>query len=450
MLVASTLLPFIQGLGLAQAHELATAFWFGGRPTFPQGQTPLAGVKSLPPGTILHVTSERKLWVEASFHPPAQSRRPPRRELFLEHAAALREELSGVIARECPRDETLVFYSGGVDSGLLAALAAAQGKRLQALSVVPSGYAADAPWERALVERPLLTRSFRAHSVLELDQRRWIDALQQAPAAPFPIVYHPSLLLLQTSPRHPLNTVLRGEFADEAFGSRLRVGDWLDAHSVLQILSTTPDRWPLGWRTPLSKLKRQWLARRSAEASPMQTLPRCFRGDLRDEYAAWRRALGGARRALGLLDLRDGILTEAWESAGQKGYHSVFPFMHRRVLELAYSLHPAELLGSGTKRVLRVAGRGVSLEAHRLRADKGVLRAASPHRTFPLPRLSAESEALLCPRWLDDASANGVGPADALRLSGIEHMMKSYRSLREQYEDDVDAGAAGKTREPKR
>ncbi len=44
-----------------------------------------------------------------------------------------------------------------------------------------------------------------------------------------------------------------------------------------------------------------------------------------------------------------------WEMTSALGVRRCFPFVTREVLELAFECHPAELVGPGTKRLLRSA-----------------------------------------------------------------------------------------------
>jgi hypothetical protein len=52
---------------------------------------------------------------------------------------------------------------------------------------------------------------------------------------------------------------------------------------------------------------------------------------------------------------RHGFLGMHWEVTSSLGVRRSFPFVTRELLELAYECHPAELVGPGTKRLLRAA-----------------------------------------------------------------------------------------------
>ena len=52
---------------------------------------------------------------------------------------------------------------------------------------------------------------------------------------------------------------------------------------------------------------------------------------------------------------RQGFLGMHWEVTSGLGVRRVFPFVTRELLELAMELHPSELVGPGTKRLLRKA-----------------------------------------------------------------------------------------------
>ena len=60
-----------------------------------------------------------------------------------------------------------------------------------------------------------------------------------------------------------------------------------------------------------------------------------------------------------------------WEAASALGVRRSFPFFNREVLELAFECHPAELVGPGTKKLLRTALRRDVPARNLDRPDKG-------------------------------------------------------------------------------
>jgi hypothetical protein len=102
------------------------------------------------------------------------------------------------------------------------------------------------------------------------------------------------------------------------------------------------------------------------------------RAEVQQEYAAWRdrsRALASRDSApLRHLTMRtdeDGFLAMNWEVTSALGIRRSFPFFNRAALELAYECHPSELVGPGTKRLLKRAF-GADVPSRNLeRTDKG-------------------------------------------------------------------------------
>src|SRR5205823_5088277 len=81
-----------------------------------------------------------------------------------------------------------------------------------------------------------------------------------------------------------------------------------------------------------------------------------IREEYRDWFRRWRREAAAARHPLESLAHMvewDGWLTMNWEMASACGVRRTHPFWTRELLELAFSCHPAELIGPGTKKLLR-------------------------------------------------------------------------------------------------
>jgi len=74
---------------------------------------------------------------------------------------------------------------------------------------------------------------------------------------------------------------------------------------------------------------------------------------------------------LALLTEADGFVAMNWEAAGALGVRRSFPFFTREVLELAFECHPTELVGPGTKKLLRTALRDDVPHKNLTRPDKG-------------------------------------------------------------------------------
>jgi hypothetical protein len=89
-----------------------------------------------------------------------------------------------------------------------------------------------------------------------------------------------------------------------------------------------------------------------------------------------------------------------WEGTTPLGVRRSSPFFTREALELAFSCHPRELLGPGTKRLLRDALRGDVPERNLSRADKGVGGPRLRGATVELdPGIVASTDGLIRPAW---------------------------------------------------
>ena len=102
------------------------------------------------------------------------------------------------------------------------------------------------------------------------------------------------------------------------------------------------------------------------------------RRELREEYAQWwherRRAAArddGPMPHLAMFLERQGFLGMHWEVTSSVGVRRSFPFVTRELLELGFECHPSELVGPGTKRLLRTALAGDVPAVNLERPDKG-------------------------------------------------------------------------------
>ena len=76
-------------------------------------------------------------------------------------------------------------------------------------------------------------------------------------------------------------------------------------------------------------------------------------------------------RYLALLTEEDGFVVMNWEATSALGIRRSFPFFNREAIELAFECHPTELVGPGTKKLLRTALRGDVPQKNLQRPDKG-------------------------------------------------------------------------------
>lgn len=116
--------------------------------------------------------------------------------------------------------------SGGVDSGLVAALAsAAAGRRIASYSVSLG----DHPFDEGEYRKPMVERYGLDHHEIEVGGRAFADALPRAVRhmeGPVPHGGCVTLMLLCERLRSASKVVLTGEGADEMFGGYERYGRW--------------------------------------------------------------------------------------------------------------------------------------------------------------------------------------------------------------------------------
>jgi hypothetical protein len=162
-------------------------------------------------------------------------------------------------------------------------------------------------------------------------------------------------------------------------------------------------------------------------------LPEFIRGELRDEYRGWiatrQRAAAdepAARRSLALRAEADGFVAMNWEAASALGVRRSFPFFNRAVLELAFECHPSELVGPGTKKLLRTALAADVPRENLFRPDKGEWGDYLQGAQFASPtRLPASLAAVVRPEWYPQAPRL-LSYRDAV---GLTQLMIFVRSL---------------------
>jgi hypothetical protein len=91
---------------------------------------------------------------------------------------------------------------------------------------------------------------------------------------------------------------------------------------------------------------------------------------------------------------RQGFLGMHWEVTSSLGVRRSFPFVTRELLELGFECHPSELVGPGTKRLLRAALAGDVPAVNLERPDKG---RPGPHRGSGTRAWSGEIPGVLYP-----------------------------------------------------
>lgn len=180
----------------------------------PGGQTLWEGIREVRPGTSLSLPSA----LEESYWEPRESLQDPG-EPLAETAARLRLLLEGAVAQRLPPAGPVgVYLSGGVDSSLVTAIAAAQAPgRIHTYSIsFGPGY----PGESAFSEM-VARHCGTTHHVLEITpemvrERLWqtMGALDDPIGDPLTV---PNYLLGQEA-RRDVDVILNGEGGDPVFG----------------------------------------------------------------------------------------------------------------------------------------------------------------------------------------------------------------------------------------
>jgi asparagine synthetase B (glutamine-hydrolysing) len=380
--VASTEIAELIRLGgwSGRLHPLATALACSGYLSSFDNLTHLEGVQQLQPGESLSIapdgaTKLTRYWMPL---PKAVSTWTPQSER--EHQEELRSLLLRELGRELdPAGGNLLGLSGGVDSSSLLALGAGTlGLPVMTFSLVPPPSAASHERElgfiRSLRERTGVRRSWER----DLTGDTLEQLFQSGPPLPRPVI-HPTLCALPgILEQEKVQVLFGGEFADEICGSAYTLPDWCAATTFPELLGSYR-RWPKGW-TSLPR----WFKVRAREAlgMPYLMLPDRLgawcQPDVHAEFAAHRRKQ--ARWALGLSRIHRSLFVHHatldfaamnWEVCSHLDIRRCIPFLTRGTIELASRCHPAEMVGPGTKRLLRGALVRDVPHDHLFRSDKG-------------------------------------------------------------------------------
>jgi asparagine synthase (glutamine-hydrolysing) len=178
-------------------------------------RTMYRGVMRLPPGTQLRWRAGRMdvqpYWrvTDAALRPPADDAADLR---------AIGELTDAAVAAQLMSDVPLgTFCSGGVDSGLVTALAARHHRG--ALHTFSVGFD-DPRWDETALARDTATRHGTEHHVLRADPERFFGLLDKLIGFHDEPLSHPNsipLYLLSCFAREHVTVVLTGEGADELF-----------------------------------------------------------------------------------------------------------------------------------------------------------------------------------------------------------------------------------------
>jgi asparagine synthase (glutamine-hydrolysing) len=437
--VATRLGDFVRYLpNEPQLDALSNAIWTMGHIFFPDGRTFLRGVTILDRGSFARLEPARPIATGRYWDPRPERLPRPTPARAREHADRLRVLLIDKLTRDLDSEGgNLLTLSGGVDSSSLGALAAGVvGRKVWTWSLLPE------PEDRFQSQMsyiaPLARRfGFERTWTVRLGKETRLELLRAAPRVVFHVM-HPALCALPGILQEaPVRVLFGGEFADEVCGSVFTLPDWVRDTSLVALIRGLGTL-PTGPRDVLRWAKRRLLglAGRVRLPHPDQ-LPEFVRVDIREEYQRWRKrrrqTAAGDRRPRRYLELRaefDGFIAMNWEAASALGIRRSFPFFNREVLELAFECHPAELIGPGTKKLLRAALRNY-VPAHNLqRPDKGVwgsyLDGVRLPWSAPLP---APLDSIVRPEWYPRPPAS-VGYLEAAGLTQLVAFVDSLQARR--------------------
>jgi len=330
-------------------------------------RTPLAGVRKVPAGSIVTVrgaggTAER-YWDPI---PPADLPR-----------ASLDDLLCSAVARQVRADVPVgVFTSGGLDSSLLAALAAdvVGPARLHSFTV---GFAERSYDERRYAERLAATLGM-PHASAEVTGEEVPDALEVLAATGEPIADPAAIptLVLSRMARRSITVALSGEGADELFGGyptylghRL-VPAWLRVPRPLRAAVRAGVRaLPVSYRrVPLRFLLERFVE--AAEAPWPERHLRWFANGLPPAAlpsSDWSAPVADARvpqdvvAAAMWLDytgpLRERLLIKVDRATMRASLEARAPYLDPAVTHAAFAAGGAQVRGTGTKLLLRKVAR---------------------------------------------------------------------------------------------
>ena len=368
---------------------LVAAVWASSIPSFPDRRTFLRGVSILDRGGYARLVPGRPICYGVYWDPRPERVEPPTPARALEHTQRLRRLLIQALETDLhPEDGNLLTLSGGVDSSVLAALACGVvGRKISTWSLLPGPeeiYQRQMAYIEPLAQRYGFVRRWEAR----FHNHDFLQAFVGAPDVLF-MVMHPALCALPAVVREaPVRVLFGGEMADQMVGSITTIPDWVAETSPLRLVTQAREL-PLGTFRGI----RTWIAHhvRAAIGRSRFLLPEeldpFVRPEVNEEYRVWwdarhrefLRDRRPHRPSATLCTLWDGVVAMNWAAPTALGVRRSLPFFTREVQELGFECHPEELIGPGTKKLLRTALRGDVPEQNLQRPDKGFWR-LSPNK----------------------------------------------------------------------
>jgi asparagine synthetase B (glutamine-hydrolysing) len=364
---------------VVKLDTLVLAAWTTGSCFFPDGRTFVSGVSIVSRGHIATIRPRGSRISTERFWDPRPAERPVRPGDFDDRARRLRSILVDQLRSDLDPDGiNLLALSGGVDSSSLAWLTtrttSAPVATLSYVSPDPAIRQRELEFIRPITQLPNVVASYLRELQPETPLRLALDG----PTVAFPIasLYLNSLPAIRQETE--ITVTYSGFFADELCGSSLTFVDWVN-ETPARMLASRRIRAPFGRRDYLRWFKWRALELARRPFLPYRRHPACFiRHDVKAQYQQWLRdvrtrvaADNRPWRSLALRIESDGLLAMAWEVASALRIRCAFPFFNRELIELTLQCHPSELIGPGTKRLLRRALIDDVPHLHLLRPDKG-------------------------------------------------------------------------------
>jgi len=431
----------------ADLDPLVCAMHASGVLVFPNGRTSLAGVQMLETGHFLRVRVDGVAHPRKYWPVPCATLTPTPAGEWLDRAAELRDLLSQNLDRELSETHNnLVSFSGGVDSSCVVSLGRRLAKPIVTYSLWPPGGSLNTP-QNQRIERIRKEFNVTEHLTHELSIGVRAEFLMLSPPLPL-FQFHPVLCYLPELVRRwqPV-TLTGGEYADRLLGGRGQTLWDLCRDSSLGVL----------WRSTVVKdFVRLFAARTLGEVGPGRkfrgspyalALKSWIRTEVKEEYGAWLQegSAEAANDSFPRWHLRQRIrmnaaITMNWEACSRLNVRRTYPFLTRKLLDLALTTHPADHYGrsprqgrSSAKLLLREALHALVPSANLYQTDKPLPNRVPKVQIPPNPwpgRLTGLDELapIVSQELLGPLSSQAVGPFDALLILGLLNIVRSLRN----------------------
>ena len=426
---------------------LTHAMWLGGHMGKPDQRSLLAGVKVLARGHACAFAPKTPPRVLRYWDPRQHADVRARGRVADNVAAAFRETLVATLDRELEPNldsdghaRNLGALSGGVDSSALVSVARTRlGRHVSTFSVVPPSAphrARELAYIGRIAPRP------PAEQTLHIPNTSALRIAHTRAAPPLASYRLGATAFLQDVCRGRRFRVLFGGVgADELCGSAITRLDWLRTMPAQRLF------WLRELPTGRSDV-RQWLtaALRSAghkkptiQLPYRPQLPGYIASEIGAEYEEWFERYvrdyvtdESPHATMHRYVERDEFNAVGWEAASALGMRNLHPFMTRSLIELGYAVHPDDVIGPGTKRLLRRALAGRVPTANLYRSDKDTQPNTKNSHLWSR-RVPDALESLVRPEWFPHPPAR-IDNWDALGLWRAVRFHDSLNELRRETE----------------